>query len=162
MPARGGPMVPSAPETPGMVWQDSQPYLRTRTLPRTGSPPVIAAACRSTLPPQPQSARRASAKPAATAPWLSRLTLCPPSFERSQQHLATGVSHPPLGLAQPGRKQGQPQHDEEDPGRHPHDEPGELLVLQRREPPGRRPRLVDGIPEPRRESEESAEDAAVQ
>src|SRR3954447_25913809 len=139
------------------------------SLPRDGSPPFIPAPSRSPSdgpplsqpPSKPASSARARPAAASAFPFLSS-SMSRPSFDRSQQRLAPGVGPPALRLPQPGREQAEPQEDEDDSRGNPHDEAGELLVFQRREPPPARPRLVDGIPQTGGEGEEGAQDSAVQ
>src|SRR3954453_1286706 len=140
------------------------------SLPRDGSPPVISAAFFSMAdgPPllsqptsEPVSASARASPAPASAFRVPSSSMSRFSFHRSQQRLAPGVGHPALRLPQPGREQAEPQEDEDDPRGNPHDESGELLVFQRREPPPARPRLVDGIPQTGGKGQESAQDAAM-
>src|ERR1700710_1038791 len=116
-------------------------------------PPSAAAPSRPAMSP--------AIRPAAASAFLVSNPMSRPSFERSQQRLAPGVRHPALRLSQPGREQAETEEDEDDSRGNPHDQAGELLVLQRREPPPARPRLVDGIPQTGGERQEGAQDAAV-
>src|SRR6188508_2150974 len=126
MPVRGGPTWPCGPPAPGIAWQDVHPYLRTAARPRSGSPAVVPWAARTVERLQPAASAAAITPAIAAATEGSRIT-----GHRHSGQLRPAQGHAPLGLADPGRDQGETEHEERDPGRDPHVEAGELLVGQR-------------------------------
>ena len=69
-------------------------------------------------------------------------------------------ARPPIGFAQPGREQEERARGERETGRHPHQQAGELLILERREA-GRMLHEVRRIPHARRKRQQRAQHAAV-
>src|SRR5690348_14213151 len=168
MPVRGGPIIPRAPSTPGIVWQVLQPYLRIRSGPRSGSPPVMRAASALTCCPHP--CRRAAVNSSAAADHCLRTRLRSDTVSSFSHFFEPDppdplrLSHfgPPFRLAQPGSEESETQGHEERSGRNPHDQSRELLIFERAEPPGARPLRIEGIPQTRREREEGSQDTAVE
>src|SRR5581483_2275141 len=80
----------------------------------------------------------------------------------SRELVGTGAPENHLfAFAEPAREQGKAGGDVDESGRHPHDEPAELLVFKRSESPGCGCRGIRRIPDGGRESEQRAEDGGV-
>jgi hypothetical protein len=64
-------------------------------------------------------------------------------------------------VPQPSGEQCEPRAEINQPGRHPHDEPAELLIFERRQPPGDRQIAARRVPDACRHREQRAEKAGV-
>src|ERR1043166_5673188 len=77
------------------------------------------------------------------------------------QRVARSEGDAALGFSEPGGEDRDAEDCEQDAGGNPHDQAGQLLILDRIQAPGRGARAVDRIPQMRRECNERAERAAV-
>src|ERR1051325_8777110 len=111
IPEREGPTIPCAPVMPGIVWHEPHPYREMLDAPRSGSPPVIAAACffAATL----QLARTPARS--AMAPYL--VGIAPP------------IRHQ-VALPKPEGEHPEPGAHVNQSRRNPHDQAADPLVVQ--------------------------------
>ena len=81
---------------------------------------------------------RASASSIADSPHAEEAAMSATSTSRSRRAAASVApeSHAPLRFAQPRGEQRQSEHNEDDAGRDPHQEAGELLIRERIDVPG--------------------------
>src|SRR3954452_5174845 len=123
----GGPTRPRAPATPGIVWQLGQPKRGIAARPASGSPPVSAAAASCAV-----SCTRYQPQPAPPRPVIAATPSA--AMARVRDTLRGGMVAGLRG-AQPCGAQGKGGADIDHAGGDPHDQPAELLILQRRQPP---------------------------
>src|SRR5438128_86013 len=117
---RSGPTLPSAPVIPLIVWQAPQPEARIACWPRSGSPPPVRA--------------RAAALLRCSSTFPSTIATRTAAAATSIAATAKPASRRRCGMAVPSgeklfREQPECRGEIDDGAGHPHDEPGELLVL---------------------------------